>query len=211
MELLQLQNIRHHLSRVQIKHLTIPANQTSINFDNGFTGALPDLVIVGLVSDADLAVGYQRNLFNFQNFGVDRIEMKRNGTSVPRGGYTPNFANGQYLKAYLTLVQELECDTGDKSISLTPSEWANDYTLYDFKITDGPIGSGTYHPRSKSTTGSACLEVSFAAPVNENIKVIVYYQSPGKIEFNQFKAVLVLWAVVADFTLGKLIVWSKGY
>ena len=51
--------------------------------------------------------------------------MKRNGTSVPRGGYTPNFVNGQYLEAYSKLLQELECDTGDKSISLTPSEWAN--------------------------------------------------------------------------------------
>ena len=157
-----------------MKHLIILANQTSINFDNVFTGALPDLVIVGLVSDVDLADGYQRNSFNFQNFGVNRIAMKRNVTSVPRGGYTPNFANGQYLKAYSTQLQELECDTGDKSISLTPSELANGYTLYALKITDGPIGSGTYGPRSKSTTESARLKVSFAAPVNKNIKVIVY-------------------------------------
>ena len=175
-----------------MKHLTIPANQTSINFDNVFTGALPDLDIVGLVSNADLAGGYQRNSFNFQNFGVNRIEMKRNETSVPRGGYTPNFANGQYFKAYSTLLQELECDTGDKSISLTSSEWANGYTLYAFTITDGPMGSGTYGPRSKSNTKSARLEVSFAAPVNENIKVIVYYQSPGRIEFDQFNVVIVL-------------------
>ena len=32
MELFQLQNMRHHLSRVQMKHLTIPVTQTSINF-----------------------------------------------------------------------------------------------------------------------------------------------------------------------------------
>ena len=107
--------------------------------------------------------------------------MKSNGTSVPLGGYTPNFANGQYLKAYTTFLQELECDIGDRSISLTPSEWVNGYTLYAFKITDGPIESGTSGPRSKSTTGSARLEVSFAAPVNENIKVIVYYQMSGRI------------------------------
>ena len=73
------------------------------------------------MSDADLAGGDQRNPFNFQNFGVNSIEMKRNGTSVPREGYTPNFANGQYLKAY-TFLQELECDTGNKSICLTQSE-----------------------------------------------------------------------------------------
>ena len=53
--------------------------------------------------------------------------------------------------------------------------------------------------------------MSFAAPVNKNIKVIVYYQSPGRIEFYQFNAVSVLLAVVADFTLGRLIVWSQDY
>ena len=175
-----------------MKHMTIPANQTSINFDNVFTGACPDQVIVGLVSDADLAGNYQTNPFNFQNFGVNRIEIKINGTSVPSGGYTPNFANGQYLKAYTTFLQEPKCDTGDKSISLTPPEWANGYRLYAVKITDGPIGSGTYGPRSKSPTGSARLAVSLAAPENENIKVFVYYQMPGRIEFDQFKSVLVL-------------------
>ena len=105
MKLLQLQNMRHHLSRVQMKHLTIPANQTSINFDNVFTGVLQDLVIGDLVSVADLAGGYQSNSFNFQIFFVNRIEIKRNGTSVPRGGYTTNFANGKYLKANSTLFK----------------------------------------------------------------------------------------------------------
>ena len=58
-----------------MRHLSIPANQTSINFDNIFTGALPDLVVVGLVSDGDLAGGYQKNPFNYQHFGVNRIEL----------------------------------------------------------------------------------------------------------------------------------------
>ena len=142
-----------------MKHLTISANQTFINFDSVVTGAFLDLVIVGLVSDANLAGAYQKNLFNFKNFGVNRIEMKHNVKSMLRRGYTFNFANGQYLKDYSTFHQELEFDTGDKSITLTPSEWANGCTLYAFKITDCPIRSGTYGPRSKSTTGSARLDV----------------------------------------------------
>ena len=39
MDLLVQQNMRHHLSRVQMKNLSIPANQTAINFDNVFTVA----------------------------------------------------------------------------------------------------------------------------------------------------------------------------
>ena len=117
-----------------MKHLSILANQTSINFDNVFTGALPDLVVVDLVSEGDFAGCYLRNPFNYQNFGVNRIELKRNGTPRPTEGYTPNFANGQFIMAYSTFLQALECDTGDKSVSLTSSVLANGYTLYAFKL-----------------------------------------------------------------------------
>ena len=60
-DILVKKNMRHPVSRVQMKHLSIHAYKTSINFDNVFTGALPNLVIVVLVSDTDLASGYQRN------------------------------------------------------------------------------------------------------------------------------------------------------
>ena len=175
-----------------MKHLSIPANQTSINLDNVFTGALPDLVIVCLVSDADLAGGYQRNQLNFQNFGVNLIELTCNATSRPSQGYTPNFASKQYIKYYMTFLQKLECHTGDKSVCLTLSKWSNGYKLYTFKMTDNRIGPGMYSPRSKSATGSACLDVSFAAAVNKTIKVILLYQMLGRLEFDRFNEVLVL-------------------
>ena len=65
------------------------------------------------------------------------------------------------MKDYMTFLQEPQYYTGDKSVSLPPSVWANGYTLNAFKITDGPFGPGTYGPRSKSGTESARLEVSF--------------------------------------------------
>ena len=112
--------------------MSIPAKQTAISFDNVLTGALPNMVIVGLVSDADHAGGDQRNRFNFQNFGVNWIDLKLNGMPVPRNGYNPNFTNWQYKKDYMTFLEQLDCDSGDKCISLTPSEWVTGYTLYAF-------------------------------------------------------------------------------
>ena len=96
------------------------------------------------------------------------------------------------IKDYVTLLEQFHCDSGDKCISLTISEWATGYTLYAFKITDGLIRPGTYGPRSKSATGSLRLEVSFAAAQNENIKVILLYQMLGRLEFDQFHNVIIL-------------------
>ena len=92
-ELLTTQNMKLPYTRVQVKHLSIPQQQTSYAFDV-FTGSLPDLVVIGLVDDADFAGGYQKNPFRFQQFGVNRIELKRNGMPVPRHGYTPNWTSG---------------------------------------------------------------------------------------------------------------------
>jgi len=176
---------------VQVKHLSIPVNQSNYNFDNIFTGALPDLVVIGLLDDLDFAGGYQRNPFNFQHFGVNRMELRRNGMPVPRFGYTPNYANGQYIKDYMTMQSQLGFGKNDKCVVITPTEWATGYTIYAFKITDGPIGSGTEGPRYRSTTGSVRLEIGFAAPQNTNIKVIVLSQNLGVLQFDEFKNVVI--------------------
>ena len=68
-----------------------------------------------------------------------------------------------------------------------------------------------YGPGSKSATGSARLEVSFAAAVNESIKVGLFYHVLGRFEFDRFNAVLVLWALAMDLTPKRSIVWFQGF
>ena len=52
------------------------------------------------------------------------------------------FANGQYTTDYMTFFEQLDCDSNDICIILTQSTWTTEYTLYAFKITDGPIRFG---------------------------------------------------------------------
>ena len=63
---LQVQNMRTHYLRVQVEHLFIPANQMPIRFDNVFTGALPDLFIIGLVSEVDTQVNKRETRLIFK-------------------------------------------------------------------------------------------------------------------------------------------------
>ena len=59
------------------------------------------------------------------------------------------------------MQRQLGFGKGDKCVHLTPTERANGYTIYAFKVIDCQIGSGTEGPRSRSTTGSLRLEVGF--------------------------------------------------
>ena len=89
------------------------------------------------------------------------------------------------------MQRQLGFGKGDKCVILTPTEWTNGYTIYAFKVTDKPIGSGTEGPRSRLTTGSIRLEVGVSAPQNTNIKVIILSQNLGELEFDAFKNVVV--------------------
>ena len=106
--------------QVQVKHFSIPVNQTSYAFDNLFTGALPDLVVIGLVVDADFAGRNQRSPFNFQTFNVNRIDHRRYGMPVPCDWYKLNRTSVAYVNDYWTFQEQLGFHKNDKCVALTP-------------------------------------------------------------------------------------------
>ena len=115
------------------------------------------------------------------------MDFFRNGTRVPQFGYLPNCTMKIYNHAYFTFQEQLGFDKGDRCVDISPAEWADGFNLYSFKITDGPIGSGTVGPRSHSETGSARLEVYFETAPQGNFKLIIMYQMLGIFEIDRWK------------------------
>ena len=67
-------------------------------------------------------------------------------------------------------------------VALTPDEWINGFTIYAFKVTNGPIGCGSEGPRSSVIAGHKSLELAFNPATNENIKKIPLYQMFAVLE-----------------------------
>ena len=183
--------MRYPMSRTSMMHVTIPTGSSAFQYPNLFNGNLPDLVIIGLVRDEDYAGHYNKNPYNFQNFGLDHVTLKRNGMAVPRSGYTPKFAEKDYIKDYVTMLEELGRDQGNDTVALTPEEWADGYNLYAFHTTPGPIGSGAERARSQFTKGNLKLELNFSKATTTLIQVIVYAQMWGQIEIDDKKSVII--------------------
>ena len=122
--IVQKQNMRLPFTKVQLKHLSVSAGLGSIAFDNGSTGGqLPDFVVMEMITDDEFASGnHTASPFNFQHFNVSRVEMKKNGTTYPRGGYTFNWADGHYINDYIKFQGQLGYDTGNNCVQLTPHE-----------------------------------------------------------------------------------------
>ena len=100
-------NIRLPYTRVMIKHVAIPAGSSTMCLDNIFTGGLPDLVVIGFVSETAFASSYTENPYNFKNFKIKRMDLFRNGMRVPRFGYQLNFTTKIYNSEYFTFQEQL--------------------------------------------------------------------------------------------------------
>lgn len=62
-------------TRVQMKHLSVPQNQTTYFKKNVFTENLLDLLIISLIAKKECASHYNRNHLNFQELSVNRLEL----------------------------------------------------------------------------------------------------------------------------------------
>ena len=93
--------------------------------------------------------------------------------------------------AYFTFQEQLGFGQGDRCVNISPEEWADGFNLYSFKITDGPIGSGTINPRSHWETGSARLKFDFETAPQGNLKLIIMYQMLGIYEIDRWKEFVV--------------------
>ncbi|KAF0155389.1 MAG: hypothetical protein FD188_3140 [Ignavibacteria bacterium] len=187
-KVLQDTNYSITYNQIKTKVVSIPTGTSAIEFDNVFQGKLPDIVVLAMISDANMTGGYQANPFNFENFGVNFLCIQANGEQIPRIPYQPNFANNDYIRAYFGILEALGYDIGPNCWELTPEEWATGYNIYAFKLTAGPIGTVRTPPR----VGSARLEIKFANASTTNINVLLLSQQSAEIQIDKYKNVILI-------------------
>jgi len=186
-QMLQKMNARYPLRRVTTKHISIPANTTSVMHDNVFLGTVPRRVLITMVSDAAMSGGYQLNPYNFAHNGVKYLALYVNGEMVPHRPYEPEFTAKRYLRDYMSLFEGTGTLFTDKSLPITRDEFANGYAIWLFDLTPDKASSPCISP---PRTGSVRLELKFAAGNTATINVLVYAEFDAMIEIDKFRNVI---------------------
>ena len=181
-KMLQTSNYKIPYNRVLTKTLTLAKGLTYFEQDNLYSGQLPDLILLAMVADHDMAGGYQKNPFHFQHFNMSYLALKVNGEKVPYIPHQPDFANDDYIRSYINVLENLGYDIGPNCWDLKPEEWATGYNIYAFKITPGPIGN----IRSPPKNGSIGLALKFAAPPSQNINILLLSQEPAELQIDKY-------------------------
>jgi len=184
-QMLQKGNFYYPFTGVTMKQLTIANGVTSFQQENVYMGKLPNRLAIGMVADGTITGSYTLNPYHFQNFGANYISIRVNGEQIPRVALQPNFAAGDYIREYMSVLEALGMDSENQAISLNPTEWAGGSTLFVFKLSSGSAGV-----RSIPKTGSVRLEIRFAAATNANINLILFAEFSELFEIDKFKNII---------------------
>ena len=175
-------------SKVTSKVLSIPTGHTTFEADNVFMGTIPDKVIMAIIPNANMSGTYPTNPFDIQNAGLNYLALKVNGDLIPSTPLQPNFVGKDYINAYYKVLEALNFDIGPNCWDITPTEWANGFNIWAFKITPGPLGSVRSMPRS----GNVRLEMKFANATTAVLNVLLLSSRPGELQIDKFKSVNLL-------------------
>ena len=158
------------ITRMAAKILTI--SKGSSNFEQDIFDTLPDRIVLMMVDDSSLNGEYTSNPFFFNHFNLKQLGLKVNGQPVPVDVVKMDFTSKQYIKAYRFLLKQLELSEGDKSLCLSPDDWANGYTFFAIRIVPHPSGPGIEQVKSRDSNVRLELQFDSGSP-SETVSVIV--------------------------------------
>ena len=155
----------------EIKEFPLPAGvkQWNLKITNGST--LPKHIIVGFVLTEAHVGSYKKNPFNFQNFKLNRMNLKQDGRRYPQEPLRPDYENGMFAREY----NHLFMNTGKYRINsgncISLEAFKDGMNLYSFD--NNPDSCYMVH-KHVGKDGSMEVEPGWAAGLEESITAIVY-------------------------------------
>lgn len=177
-----------------VKTFTIAQGDSAFSRDDIFHGVVPNKLIVGFVTSQAYSGAYNKNPFNFQNFGLNYLELAVGGRSVPGEPFQPKFMAdpsqpGQYLSTgYSHEYQSLFKNKypQEQGNSIQRSDFPRGYAVYVYDIKPG-TDRELFSPLSR---GHTRLSARFDLPTSEPIICIVYGLFPSSFKIDEARNIL---------------------
>ena len=96
---------------------------SSFDWTNCIRGSILHKIIVSFIDHAAYTGNYKQNPFAFENFGIQKINLKINGTSYPATPYNVDFENGIFLEIYDDMQRSVGFSEINESPGISKSEF----------------------------------------------------------------------------------------
>ena len=180
-------NAKYPLHRVVCKTFTVPGGNLDCSQENLFSGQLPTRLVIGCVDNDAFNGNYEKNPFNFKHYGLSQIKVYLDGQQQSIRPLEPDFANNQYISAYMTLFTGTGKQFIDEGNQIQREDYARGYTLYVYDLTPD-LGEDDHFNLIKE--GNVRVDMKFSVVLPNTINVIVYAEFENIIEIDRSRNVI---------------------
>lgn len=185
---LETNNAKYNVNHVSISSFTInDGTQTHIK-DRLFLSQTPKLLVVGLLEHDRFNGTLSKSPFDFQNFGLNKLGLYRDGELSLGQTFTPDFANDCFLRSYVNTMSALNFFNSDDSNGMTIEHFKNGYNLYVFDLTPDANAQAPY--RSPKSSSSLRLEFGFETVLKQTINIVLFAVFDSKLEITKYRDVV---------------------
>ncbi|KAK3099732.1 hypothetical protein FSP39_008638 [Pinctada imbricata] len=175
--------VKYPLVRNEVKMNTIPTGSKEFYWDNMFPQAIPDRLVVGMVTQKGVNGDYTSNPFNFEHFNTTGISLSINGESLPGRPLQMDFGdNRNYVSAFVRLFEACGKWNKDTGLYISRENFGNGYTFFAFNITPCFFEADYINLVRR---GNTRLELRFNSATTEAVNVVVLATFSSLLEINK--------------------------
>ena len=180
-------NAKYPLHRVVCKTFTVPRGNLDCSQENLFSGQLPTRLVIGWVDNDAFNGNYGKNPFNFKHYNLTQFKVYLDGQQQSIRPLEPDYVNGQYINAYMTLFTGTGKQFIDEGNQIHRDDYAKGYTLYAYDLTPD-LGEDDHFNLIKE--GNVRVDMKFSVALPNTINVIVYAEFENIIEIDRSRNVI---------------------
>ena len=170
---------KYPVTSKKVTSVALPAGIHDKKTETIFEGQLPKRIAIAMVTAEAMSGAWTRNPFNFQHFGLTKMQLEVNGEPVRSEALTPSVKDHRYIHCFETLFRGVNKLDGERGSIIKRSDWPKGYSLYVFDLTPDMDADDSY---TLLKTGTVRLDLQFGEPLGEAVNVVVYAEFDQLIE-----------------------------
>lgn len=185
---LENSNAKYPVRRVICKTFTVPRGNLDFTQENLFSGQLPTRLVIGCVDNDAFNGTYTKNPFNFKHYNLSQIKLYLDGQQQHHiKPLEPNYANQQYIGAYMSLFSGTGKQQKDEGNDIDRSDYPGGYAIYAFDLTPDLAEEGHFN---LAREGNVRVDIKFGNALAATINVIAYAEFENVIEIDRNRNIL---------------------
>ena len=127
------ESFRYPIRHVKMKSELLNSGSSNFEFDNVFFGHVPNRLTLCTVENRSMYGVFKENQFHFKHNGLESLIITVGNETLIRLDF--DFANGQYVEAYDTLMRSTGQYKGSRSMLVDYNDFGNGNTILVFDLT----------------------------------------------------------------------------